>query len=346
MFDIKHNTTTEALVIHQKGDLRLDTLPLAPPLEGQTLIRLAWGGICGSDMHYLMHGGVGASVLKEPMILGHEVSGFVEALGPGESRFQVGEAVAIHPARPCGHCPECMRGMRHLCRNMCFFGSAARYPHTDGGFRRHMVVQSTQLHALPAGLDVKAASMAEPFSVALHAIARAGDIRGKKVMVQGAGPIGSLIVAGLKVGGAQSIVATDLHDFALTIAHHLGATAVFNTSQAVHEDEYDIVFEATGASTALSNAIMRTQKGGTLIQVGMFPPGDVSAPLSQIIAREIDYRGTFRFDHEFENALHILANNPWIAAHLITRSFPLEQYSEAFALSMDRKKSSKVILEM
>ena len=338
--------TTEALVIHHKGDLRLDKIPL-PALEAGTVrIRPAWGGICGSDMHYFLHGGVGASVLREPMILGHEVSGVVEAVAPDVTQFHAGEAVAIHPAKPCGTCPECLRGARHLCRNMRFFGSAALLPHTGGGFRREMIVDASQLYALPPGLDVRRASMAEPFSVALHAINRAGNVEGRKILVQGAGPIGALIVAGLKIAGASEIVVTDLHDFPLEIARKLGATATFNTSQAAHEDEYEVVFEATGVISALPTAIAKTRKGGILVQVGIFPPGDIPAPLAQIISRELDYRGTFRFDLEFGEALNLLAKNHWIADGLITHSFPLEHYQDAFTASLDRKTSSKVLLEL
>ena len=188
--------------------------------------------------------------------------------------------------------------------------------------------------------------MAEPFSVALHAINRAGNVEGRKILVQGAGPIGALIVAGLKIAGASEIVVTDLHDFPLEIARKLGATATFNTSQAAHEDEYEVVFEATGVISALPTAIARTRKGGILVQVGIFPPGDIPAPLAQIISRELDYRGTFRFDLEFGEALNLLAKNHWIADGLITHSFPLEHYQDAFTASLDRKTSSKVLLEL
>ncbi|WP_265001327.1 alcohol dehydrogenase catalytic domain-containing protein, partial [Komagataeibacter sucrofermentans] len=117
---------TEALVIHAPHDLRLDPAPVPPPGRDEVRVNMAWGGICGSDLHYFAHGGVGASVLHTPMILGHEVSGTIDALGHDVKDFSVGEAVAIHPAQPCGHCPECVRKQRNLCRNMQFLGSAAR----------------------------------------------------------------------------------------------------------------------------------------------------------------------------------------------------------------------------
>ncbi|MBB2205029.1 L-idonate 5-dehydrogenase [Gluconacetobacter takamatsuzukensis] len=338
--------TTDALVIHDREDLRLDRVPVAAPGRGEVTVRVAWGGICGSDMHYLKHGGVGASVLRAPMILGHEISGFVEAAGPGVHGLAPGEAVAVHPARPCGECPECRRGLRHLCRETRFLGSAAMLPHTDGGFRRLMTVAASQVYPLPPGLDVRAACLAEPLSVALHAIIRAGDVRGRSVLVQGAGPIGALIVAGLKIAGAGEIVATDLQDFPLSIARRMGATTTVNTASAPHVAEHDIVFEVSGAAGALPTAIGCTAKGGVLVQVGMFPPGDVGIPLGQIIARELDYRGSFRFDTEFGTALDLLAAYPWIAEGLVTHRFPLAAFGEAFTASLDRRHSSKVLFDI
>ncbi|WP_239019309.1 L-idonate 5-dehydrogenase [Novacetimonas pomaceti] len=337
---------TEALVIHAPHDLRLEPAPQSPPGPDEVRVDMAWGGICGSDLHYFAHGGVGASVLHAPMVLGHEVSGTIGAMGRNVKGFVPGEAVAIHPARPCGHCPECMRGQRNLCRDMRFLGSAARDPHTDGGFRRTMTVRATQLHPLPPGLDLRRACLAEPLSVALHAIARAGDVRGRDVMVQGAGPIGLLLVAGLAHHGAGRVVTTDLEDFPLRCAGRLGANACHNTRHVAVEEEFDIVFEATGVPAALPTAIARTRRGGVLVQVGMFPPGDVAVPVAQIISRELDYRGTFRFDTEFDAALALLAEHPEIADILVSQQFPLRDFATAFALAPDRRQATKVLLSL
>ncbi|GCE81970.1 zinc-dependent alcohol dehydrogenase [Komagataeibacter diospyri] len=337
---------TEALVIHAPHDLRLDPAPLPQPGPDEVRVNMAWGGICGSDLHYFSHGGVGASVLHAPMVLGHEVSGTIDALGRDVKGFSVGEAVAIHPARPCGHCPECMREQRNLCRNMHFLGSAARDPHTDGGFRRAMTVKAAQLHSLPPGLTLRHACLAEPLSVALHAIARAGDVHGRSVMVQGAGPIGLLIVAGLVHHGAKRIVATDLEDFPLQRATRLGASRCYNTRHAAVEEEFDILFEATGVPAALPAAIARTRRGGMMVQVGMFPPGDIPVPIAQIINRELDFRGTFRFDTEFDAALALLAERPEIADILVTQQFPLSEFAAAFALAPDRRQAAKILLSL
>ncbi len=338
--------TTEALVVHGRGDLRLETMSIASPGPGQVSVAPRWGGICGSDLHYVQHGGVGASVLRAPMVLGHEVSAVVVAPGDGVSGFRAGDPVAIHPALPCGHCPECRRDMRHLCRDMRFLGSAALVPHTDGGFRRVMVVSARQLRALPPGLDLRRAAIAEPLAVALHAVSRAGTVAGRTVLVQGAGPIGALVVSALRLHGAGRIVATDLHRHALSVACALGADEGWTPGEGDADEAFDVVFEATGAIPALGTAIGRTRRAGVLVQVGMFPPGDVPVPLGQILARELDFRGTFRFDHEFDDALTALAAHPEIADRLVTRDFALSDYAAAFALSSDRSAASKVLLDL
>ncbi|GBR07281.1 L-idonate 5-dehydrogenase [Acetobacter oeni] len=338
--------TTDALVIHATKDLRFDTAPLPEPGPGEVRIAMQWGGICGSDLHYVSHGGVGASILHNPMILGHEVSGIVAATGPGITSFSAGDPVAIHPARPCGTCPECQRDLRHLCRNVRFLGSAANNPHTDGGFRRAMIVNAAQLRHLPPGLDTRRACLAEPLAVALHAISRAGDVTGKTVLVQGAGPIGLLIVAGLVHAGAARVVTTDLQDFPLERARLLGASEVHNARTGQLNEEFDITFEATGVGAALPEAIARTRKGGILVQVGMFPPGDVAVPLAQIIVRELDFRGTLRFDHEFDDALTLLAEKPEIADILVTQEFPITRFQDAFSIAPDRSRAAKVLLAL
>lgn len=337
---------TDALVIHARGDLRMEPAASPPPGPGEVRVRIAWGGICGSDLHYLQHGGVGASVLREPMILGHEVSGFVETCGDGVKGLPAGTPVAIHPARPCGTCPECRRGLRNLCRDVRFLGSAARVPHTQGGFRRVVNVAASQLHRLPPGLDPRRAALAEPLAVALHAVGRAGPCAGRTVLVQGAGPIGALIVAALAVRGAARIVATDLHDFPLAVARRLGATETWNARHAAPEEEFDVVFEATGVEEALPSAVARARRGGILVQVGMFPPGMVAVPMAQIIARELDLRGSFRFDGEFAEALTMLAAHPRIADGLVTHEVAFAAFADAFAAAADRRSAAKVLLRI
>ncbi len=185
-----------ALVCHAPNDLRLDAVEPQTPGPHELGVRVAFGGICGSDLHYFQHGGFGTVRIKEPMALGHEVSGVVETVGSGVTGFAPGQRIAISPSRPCGGCRFCQMGLQNHCLEMRFYGSAMRFPHVQGAFQETLVIDASQAHPIAAGLALSEAALAEPLSVGLHAIARAGTVFGKQVLVTGCGPIGSLLIAG------------------------------------------------------------------------------------------------------------------------------------------------------
>jgi L-idonate 5-dehydrogenase len=164
--------------------------------------------------------------IKEPMVLGHEVSGVVDALGSDVTAFHVGQRIAISPSRACGVCRYCQQGLHNHCMDMRFYGSAMRFPHVQGAFREILVIDAVQAHAVAAGLSLSEAALAEPLSVGLHAIARAGSVFGKRVLVTGCGPIGALLIAGLRRAGAAHIVAVDIANLPLACALRMGADQV------------------------------------------------------------------------------------------------------------------------
>ncbi|MDZ7823543.1 MAG: alcohol dehydrogenase catalytic domain-containing protein, partial [Ahrensia sp.] len=175
------------IVVHGAKDLRIDQSNIDALGAGQVLIKTAIGGICGSDLHYYNHGGIGASIrLKEPMILGHEVSGHISALGAGVTHLQVGDLVAVSPSRPCLTCQYCQKGLHNHCENMRFYGSAMPFPHIQGAFREALVADASQC-VKADGLSAGEAAMAEPLAVCLHATRRAGDMIGKRVLITGSG---------------------------------------------------------------------------------------------------------------------------------------------------------------
>ena len=139
----------EALVIHAPGDLRVEEYETAPLGPGQLQVRVRCGGICGSDLHYYQHGGFGTVRIKEPMVLGHEVSGVIEAVGEGVTTFKAGERIAVSPSRPCGLCRYCQQGLQNHCLDMRYYGSAMRTPHVQGAFRQQIVVESYQAIGWP-----------------------------------------------------------------------------------------------------------------------------------------------------------------------------------------------------
>ncbi|MEU1162525.1 L-idonate 5-dehydrogenase [Streptomyces sp. NPDC005921] len=328
-------------VIHGQDDLRVTELPAPEPGPGQVLVAVRYGGVCGSDLHYWRHGGVGDFRLREPMVLGHEVVG-TAVTGP-----LAGRPVAVHPATPCGRCPECADGRRNVCRDTRYLGSAARFPHVQGGFAARLAVPAEQVRPLPPGLPLHRAALAEPLSVALHAVRRAGDVAGRHVLVTGAGPIGCLVVAALRSSGAARVTVTDLLPEALHYATAAGADTVVRADDPASPDwptEVDTAVEASGVAAGLDTCLRLVRRGGTVVQLGMLPPGHSPFPGNLVVSREIELRGAFRFDTEFDEALVLLAREPKFD-ELISAVVPLPEAERAFALAADRSRSCKVLLD-
>ena len=221
----------EALVIHAPGDLRVEEIDTAALGAGQLQVRVRCGGICGSDLHYYQHGGFGTVRIQQPMVLGHEVAGVIEAVGAGVTRLRPGERIAISPSRPCGLCRFCQQGLQNHCLDMRYYGSAMRNPHVQGAFRQQIVVETHQAHKLADSVSDGEGSMAEPLSVALHAVRRAGPLLGRRVLVTGCGPIGALAIIAARRAGAAHIVATDVGALTLDKALKVGADEVVNVAE-------------------------------------------------------------------------------------------------------------------
>ncbi len=334
----------KALVVHGSGDLRIDDLPWASPEAGQVLVRNTHGGICGSDLHYYRHGAVGSFALREPLVLGHEVVGRIE-LDPSGTLPKT-TPVAIHPASPCGHCPECVSDTRNVCRNARYFGSAASFPHTQGGFAEHIVVRQDQIRVLPSTLPLSRAVLAEPLAVGLHALNRAGGVGGAKVLVSGSGPIGILAAGAAKMAGADEVWTTDLLEQPLKIALDVGVDRTVRIGDGELPDQYfDVAIEASGASLALGSVLAAVRRRGVMVQLGMFPPGPRPAELSALVAKEIDLRGAFRFDSEFDESIALLARSEALDP-VITHSFALSEAVAAMDIAANPASSSKVVLRL
>src|SRR3569833_2664052 len=222
----------KSVVIHAAKDLRVEERPLAIPGPGQVSIAIGAGGICGSDLHYYLHGGFGVERVKHPMVLGHEVSGTITAVGPGVETLRVGDRVAVSPSLPCNKCEYCLKGQQNHCLDMRFYGSAMRMPHVDGAFRQALVAEASQCHKLAEGVSLAEGTFAEPFAVTLHAVNRAGSLLGKRVLVTGSGPIGALCVIAARAHGAREVIATDVLDGPLAFARKVGADETINVADA------------------------------------------------------------------------------------------------------------------
>lgn len=343
----------KACVLRGARDLHLADFPDPTPGPAEVLVRLGAGGICGSDLHYFTDGGVGDFQLREPLVLGHEGAGIVVATGEHVSNVRLGDHVAVNPNRPCDQCAECRAGRRNLCRDVRFFGSAARFPHVQGLFAELFVVPAENCFPVPARLSHRAAACAEPLAVALHAAQQAGSLAGRRVFIAGSGPIGVLLAAVTREAGASVVTVTDLFDEPLAIARMMGATETVNAKTeharmvgfALDRGVFDVAFEASGHPSGLANALEFTAPGGTVVQVGMLPRGDSPAPLNRIVAKELRLVGTFRFDREYARAVELLISGRIDVAPMLTHEFTFAELKEAFVTAADKRRAMKVSIK-
>ena len=339
----------EALVIHAPGDLRVERIDTPEVGPGQLRVRVRCGGICGSDLHYYQHGGFGTVRIQEPMVLGHEVAGVVAEAGP-QTPFAAGERVAISPSRPCGLCTYCQQGLQNHCLDMRYYGSAMRNPHVQGAFRQEIVVEHWQAHRLADAVSDGEGAMAEPLSVALHAVRRAGPLLGKRVLVTGCGPIGALAIVAARRAGASHIVATDVGAHTLGKALQVGADEVVNVAEepeglerfTADKGSFDVLFEASGNARALVGAFAAVRPRGVIVQIGL--GGEMTLPINVIVAKEFDLRGAFRFHEEFAVAVELLNKGLVDVKPLISATLSYRDSARAFALAADRSRSMKVLL--
>lgn len=336
----------KAIVIHAAKDLRIEEHEPEALGAGQVRIRMAVGGICGSDLHYYNHGGFGTVRLRQPMILGHEVAGHITELGANVTGLAVGDLVAVSPSRPCGACGYCMTGLPNHCLNMRFYGSAMPFPHIQGAFRQEMVADAAQ--CVPAnGLTAGEAAMAEPLAVTLHGVRRAGEMLGKRVLVTGCGPIGLLSILSARLAGAAEIVATDLSDFTLAMARRCGADVTVNTGRspeglsgyAAGKGSFDVLLECTGVAAAVAPAIAAMRPRGVVVQLGL--GGDMALPMMAVTTKELDLRGSFRFHEEFATGVAAMQAGRIDVTPLITHEVELEKAETAFRLASDRSAAIK-----
>jgi L-idonate 5-dehydrogenase len=240
--------------------------------------------------------------------------------------------------------------MRNQCLDMRFMGSAMRNPHVQGGFREYVAVDVSQAVPIAPSLSLAEAAMAEPLSVCLHAAHQAGPLLGKRVLVTGCGPIGALMVLVARHGGAAEIIVTDVADAPLAVAARLGASRAINVAAdataldpwRAGKGAFDVLFEASGNQAALRAALDVLRPGGIIVQLGL--GGEMTLPLNTVVAKELQIRGTFRFDREFGLALRLMGDGLLDVKPLISASLPFDSAVEAFELASDRSRSMKVQL--
>jgi len=333
----------KAVYIKGKEDLEIAEVPVPEPGPDQVRLKVAYVGICGSDLHYYFNGANGTFVVREPLIPGHEMSGYIDADPQGE--WAQGTPVTVHPATFGPEVPG-MENLRHLRPGGSYLGSASTWPHTQGAMAQYMLVGRDMVRVLPEGVSVKAAALAEPLGVVLHGINMAGDLTGKNVLVSGSGPIGLLATFAAKHRGASKVTSSDVLDGPLARAKQIGADEVINvTKQPLPEETYDLILECSAAAPAVNGCMKAIKLRGRIVQIGMFPGTPVAVELAALGQKEITWIGTFRFDNEVDEAIEMIAAAPSVA-DVVTHVIAVDQATEAFDIAKNSEISGKVLVKL
>lgn len=325
---------SRTVVLHGLRDMRWETRETPEPGPLEVRVRIGRVGICGSDLHYYTHGRIGNFVVESPLVLGHEVSGVVDAVGAGVSRLKPGDRVALEPGVPCRRCVYCKSGRYNLCPQMSFMGT----PPVDGALSEHIVWPEDFAFKVPDSVSDDAAALLEPLAVGVWAVRR-GQVRpGHAVAVLGAGPIGCVTLMAARAAGATTRIAVDLEDFRLDIARKLGATHTINarggdvieriqeiTGQisglpASHAG-VDVAFETAGSVPTCRMSLQAPRPGGVSVLVGLPPVPEVALDIVSAASRETDIRGLFRYANCYPAAIGLVASGAVNLDALVTHRY-------------------------
>jgi (R,R)-butanediol dehydrogenase / meso-butanediol dehydrogenase / diacetyl reductase len=301
-----------------------------PPAAGQVQIKIAYTGLCGTDLH-ILHGNMDARVIT-PLIFGHEMSGTISALGPGVEGWSVGEPVTVMPLDWDGTCPACLAGNQHICQNLNFIGIDS-----PGSLQGYWNVPTGTLVALPATLRLDHAALVEPTAVAVHDVRRGEVHEGDKVVVIGGGPIGVLIASvAREFGGEVVVIELDPNRRAQIGALGFETLDPRDTNQVDWVTDWtggagaDVVFEVSGAAQAVLGATDLAKVRGTLVVVAIHPvPREIN--LQRLFWRELRILGARVYQRvDFEKAIELLDRGTIPADLLITRIVPISETQDAF----------------
>lgn len=326
------NTTMRASVMTGVGTLQIEDRPVPSPAPHEVLVEVAAVGVCGSDVHYYRHGRIGDFVVEEPMILGHELSGRIVAVGDGVDPDRVGQRVAVEPQHPCRRCKQCLAGRYNLCPEMKFYAT----PPVNGAFCRYVTIDDDMAHAVPDSVSDEAAALLEPLSVAIATMRKAHVVPGSSVLIAGAGPIGAICLQTARAFGAARIVVTDLVASRREKALQFGATEVLDPAvvDVSAIEPVDAFIDATGVPVAVVSGIKAVGPAGHVVLVGL-GADEYALPVSHIQNLEINVTGVFRYTDTWPAAIHLAASGAVDLDAMVTGRYDLEHVGEALDSDTD-----------
>ena len=317
-------------------------------LPNQLRINMKNCGICGSDIHYFLHGENGGRKIKEPLMLGHETVGEIIEVGKEVSKFKIDDRIAVNPALYCYNCKYCKTKNFNLCENVLFLGSAAKTPHTQGAFREQLIIDQSQCHIINDSVTYEEAAFAEPFAVALHASSFTEYNDNQKIVIAGCGPIGLLLLKILvQTVEQEQIFVLDVNNNVLDTAKKIGNINTINIKDNLnfindYRNFFDIGFEASGNVNSINNLIEICRRGANIIQIGNMPGGLIKINYNKVMIKELKLQGSYRFINEFDDAVNKINNKEYNFNDMLTHKFKLQDCEEAMKIASDKNKSIKV----
>jgi L-iditol 2-dehydrogenase len=322
--------------LHGQRDLRLSASDSRTVGPGEVTLQVTAVGLCGSDRHWYLDGSLGGTTIEEPLVLGHEIAAVI-ADGP-----EAGTRVALEPAIPCGSCPTCRSGRAELCPTARFAGHAG----TDGGLRTQMIWPRHLVRPIPDSIGDAEASVLEALGVALNAVDLAGVQPASRVAVLGCGPIGQLVIHGLRAAGVEDVLAAD------PLAHRAAAAAAAGArllAQPPAPDdpigEVDVVIECAGTDAAVSRATQLARPGGRIVLVGIPDDDRTTFTASEARRKGLTFVMCRRMRvGDLDRAIALVGEGTIDVAPLITHRYALDDVGEAFEALVDRRGLKVVVL--
>jgi L-iditol 2-dehydrogenase len=333
----------KAIVLSGVG--RVEVREIARPsiqAPDDVLLRTAAAGICGSDLHYFIADRVGGEAVPYPVVGGHEASAVVEAVGPAVTRIRPGDRVAVEPSISCGTCDQCRSGRPHTCRSIKFLGHPGD---RDGALAEFFVLPERNLFPIPEKMTMAEAMMAEPLSIALHALQLGGAYPGPSIAVLGTGPIGLCALLCLRAVGAREVFASDRAEARIQAALKAGAAWAGNPDRQDVVREIlerqplgmDAVFEASGDPAAVEQAVRLVKPGGRITLIGIPLEERIAYPTAVARRKEIAFFNVRRQNRCLERALLLIENKHIDVAPLISHEFAVDDAPRAFEIAAGRK---------
>jgi 2-desacetyl-2-hydroxyethyl bacteriochlorophyllide A dehydrogenase len=334
----------KALVYHKAYDVRMEDRPIPTLDEGEVLIKVAYSGICGSDVSIYMGKHPRAT---PPVIIGHEFSGEVVEVRSAGAHLKVGDRVAVEPLYNCGHCYACVDGAYNTCLNLKMPGH-----NTDGSFAEYAKAPAHRVYKVPEGVPMEVAAVIEPTSVAAHAVRRSKLRVGDHAVVLGGGPIGLLVGQIARLTAEMPVVLVEVSDWRLELARKLGLDVIDakreNVRQAIEDRTEgrgaDVVFDAAGAAPLTEQISTFVKVRGQIVMVAM-PKEPRPVDLGIFAYKQADMFGCRAFTYrDCEAAIAMMAAKKVDIPSMISHVLPLEQYIEGLEMAKKAEASMKILL--